>query len=101
MGAIRAGGARQRVVQRFWILQTLWNWRATENGSHEEYATLRRQDRLIVTGSSYTARTTALTGFEPTGITVNSDARRSRFLVMAPTRSTLTSPDLRFSTNAY
>lgn len=49
----------------------------------------------------YTPRTAALTGREPTGITVSSAAKRLRFLVIVPMRSTATSPDLRFSTRAY
>src|SRR5258706_16000736 len=40
----------------------------------------------------YTALTAALTGRDPTGITVSRAARRFRFLVMVPTRSTATSP---------
>jgi hypothetical protein len=57
--------------------------------------------RPALNAARYTARTVALTGRDPTGITVSKEARRLRFFVIAPTRSTATSPELRLSTSAY
>jgi len=52
-------------------------------------------------GGRQTPRTTALTGFEPTGIMVNNGALLVRLAVMAAMRITAMSPDRRLSTSAY
>ena len=62
---------------------------------------LQQRFKTLFRDMHYALRTAAQTGFDPTGIIVNSAADLLRSFLIAPTRITAISPDVRFSTNAY